>query len=137
MDFSVYPGVHVFPDCGDCVEWCAVNRMRWKGETAIQIFRLPKSILSSDGTKCLEGEEWSRVTKRARQSTGEDELDDVWDCDFVYGNQVSNADAVVIGTEAPCPHNPPRRQLVGVSDVAEKILHNGLVGCLYFQKERV
>jgi len=134
LDFGAYPGFHMFPDCDDCVEWCALNRLRWGGETAILVYRLPKSVLTSAGTKHLEGEEWWTVTRKSRQSTCEYEVREIRDYDFVYGNQVANADDVLLGTEAPRPHDPPRKQLVGRSDVAEEVVHHGLVGCLYFQK---
>lgn len=137
MDFGVYPGIHVFPAIGDCISWCVANRLRWSGETAVLVFRLPKDVLSSDTTKCLEGDEWSAITCKTRQGPYDNELREIRDYDFIYGDQVANADAVVAGTEEARPHDPPRKQLVGCSDVADKILHRGLVGCLYFQKKRV
>jgi len=135
LDFGKRPGFYLATRIEDSVEWCIKNKERWSKEISILVFRIPKELPSTIVIKHLEGDEWTAITKESRECKDkENEIETLWDYDLLYGNMVSNPSAVKERRELPKTHTPPKNQLVGRTDVAEKFLQSCLIGCFYFQK---
>ena len=136
LDFGIKPGFYLTPQLTNAIKWCAKNSMKWSHETAIVIFHIPKTTLDSLSIKYLDNDnEWSGIVRESRECKQRQyEIKSIRVYDFIYGDMVSNPDAVKHGTEIPKKHNPPKIQLVGRSDRADRFLEQCIVGCIYFQK---
>jgi hypothetical protein len=135
LDFGKRPGFYLATRIEDSVEWCIKNKARWSNETSILVFRIPKELPSMIKLKHLEEDEWMAITKESRECKDkENEIRQLRRYDLLYGNMVSNPTAVKERRELPKTHTPPKDQLVGRTDIAEKFLQSCLIGCFYFQK---
>ena len=135
LDFGLYRGFYLSTRVLDSVQWCVKNNSCWNNESAILVFSIPKVFPSSVTVKHLEGDEWVYVTRKSREcASSTNELQPIRDYDLIYGNMLSNPKKVRMGEEIPKPHQPPKKQLVGRTDIAERFLRKCLVGCLYFKK---
>lgn len=136
LDFGVFPGFYLSENIKDCIEWGTKKKNVFHNEVAILVFSIPNTIPQGISIKLLEGDTWTNVTKESRRCTQQqNEIKAIRDYDLLYGNMVNNPTQVKNGRE-PLTHTPPRKQLVGRTDTAEKFLHICLVGCVYFCKNR-
>jgi hypothetical protein len=135
LDFGIYPGFYLSKTLTESIDWGLKNSIRWYKEVAIMIFAIPNIKPKYIKYKDLKGDEWLQVTKEAREcKQKENEINSIRKYDLLYGDMVYNVNEVKEGISLPRPHNPPKKQLVGRSDKAEKFLYKCLVGCIYFQK---
>jgi hypothetical protein len=135
LDFNIFPAFYLSTTTSDCVDWCIKNQKKWGNEVAILVFSIPDNKPSSIQTIHLTGKEWVDVTKESRECVYQDrEVKLIEDIDLVFGNMVENPEKVRLHQELPMPHSPPKKQLAGLTDVAERFLYECLVGCIYFQK---
>lgn len=134
LDFGIYPGFYLSETLTDCLDWASKKNKLWGNETAIIIFTLPHILPTHLSYTELNGKLWSDVTKGARMCKNTQELPTIRNIDLLYGNMVSNTNAVENGTALPMPHRPPKKQLVSKSDAADTFLHTCLTSCIYFKK---
>jgi hypothetical protein len=135
LDFGIYPGFYLSDNYTESIDWAIKNMKRWHNEAAIMIFAIPVVYPNSIKYKELQNNEWIQVVKESReckQTTSEIEL--IHKYDLLYGDMLYNVNQVKNGTEFPKTHTPPKKQLVGRTDKAEKFLYRCLVGCIYIQK---
>jgi hypothetical protein len=135
LDFGIFPGFYLATNYHDSINWGYKNMTYWSNEIAIMIFAIPNSLPKSIKYKELIGDEWIYVTKKSRECEDiNKEIDRIRNYDLLYGDMVSNPNDVNQHKKIPKTHNPPKQQLVGKTDKAEKFLQRCLVGCVYFQK---
>lgn len=135
LDFGKQPGFYLATTIDDGIEWCRRRQQNWSKETCILIFQIPKELPPTISLKHIEGDEWIAITKESREyDDKENEIESLWDYDLLYGNMVSNPIHVRNGDALPITHHPPKQQLVGKTDNAERFLQRCLMGCIYFQK---
>jgi hypothetical protein len=135
LDFGIFPGFYLSDTCNESVDWAIKNMKRWYNEAAIMIFAIPTIYPKSIKYKELTKDEWVQVVKESRECRQRDvEIELIHKYDLLYGDMLYNVNQVKNGTEFPKTHSPPKKQLVGRTDKAEKFLHKCLVGCIYIQK---
>ena len=135
LDFGIFPGFYLSTTILDCLNWCVKNNRKWGNEVEILLFSIPDNRPLPIRTLHLEGEEWKHVTKESREcSQQEDDVEQLDDYDLVFGNMLQNPEKVRLRVEIPKTHSPPKKQLVGRTDMAERFLYECLSGCIYFQK---
>lgn len=135
LDFGKQPGFYLGTTLKDSIQWCTRQQQLWSNETSILIFQIPKELPPTISIKYIEGDEWIAVTKESRECDDKDnEIESLWDYDLLYGNMVSNPINVRNRDALPTTHTPPKQQLVGKTDKAERFLQRCLIGCIYFQK---
>lgn len=136
LDFGIYPGFYLSETSNESIDWAIKNMKRWHNEAAIIIFAIPKIFPKSIKYKKLEDTEWSQVVKESREcKQTNSEIDLIYKYDLLHGDMLYNVNQVKIGADLPKTHNPPKKQLVGRTDKAEKFLYKCLVGCIYIQKQ--
>lgn len=135
LDFGIYPGFYLSETYNESIDWAIKNMKRWHNEAAIMIFAIPTIYPKSIKYKELRKDDWIQVVKESRECKQKDiEIDLIYKYDLLYGNMLYNVNQVKTGDELPKAHTPPKKQLVGRTDKAEKFLHKCLVGCIYIQK---
>jgi len=140
LDFGLSPGFYMSDTLDTCVGWAQAKRQLFSSEVAILIFALPRveQYPTSLKYRVINDPEWSQVTKHSRLCLGETNFTHdhpyIRTCDLLYGNMVSNPDAVKKHGKEPITHKLPLKQLVSKSDAADKFIRNCLVGCVFFQK---
>lgn len=135
LDFGITRGFYLSTQLIDSIDWGIKNNKLWQNEVAICVFTLPLIFPKYIRYKELKGTEWTEVTKEARECVKKDiEMKQIREYDFLYGDMVSNVKQVRQQKELPIPHSPPKKQLVGRTDIAEKLLDKCIIGVIYFQK---
>jgi hypothetical protein len=135
LDFGKNPGFYLATTIKDSIEWCKKNKLYWGNESSIIVFRIPNELPPTISIKHLKDGEWVAITKESRECENEkEEIETLCDYDLLYGNMVRNPTAVQERRELPQTHQPPKQQLVGRSDAADRFLQSCLIGCFYFQK---
>lgn len=135
LDFSIFPAFYLSPSSIDSVDWCLKKMKLFHNEVAILVFAIPNVLPPDISIKELENKDWTHVTKQARECQQQDsEIKAICDYDLLYGDMVSNPEYVKKRSQLPRTHTPPKKQLVGRTDAAERFLYKCLVGCVFFQK---
>lgn len=140
LDFGLTPGFYMSESPNVSMDWARAKQKFFSGEVATFIFALPQSEQYPATLKyrIIEDPYWSQVTKYSRLcqkgAYNENDHDYIYDYDLLYGDMVSNPNAVKYSGKDPKPHKQPMKQLVSKSDAADKFIQSCLVGCVFYQK---
>jgi hypothetical protein len=113
------------------------NMNRNNDEMATILFLLPREYPDNIQYKKIDGEEWENIVRMSRkcQKTIEyQELSELEDIDFIYGDISCNPHGIVKNNEVPQKCKDNKKQLVSKSDAADKFLQTKIAGILFHKK---
>jgi hypothetical protein len=123
----------------DTIEWGAkiANMNRNNDEIATILFLVPRKYPDNIRYKKIDGEEWKNIVRMSRkcQKTIEyQELSELEDIDFIYGDIACNPHGIVKNNEVPQKCKDNKKQLVSKSETADKFLQTKIAGILFHKK---
>jgi hypothetical protein len=139
LDFGLLPGFYMGTRLKDTIEWGAkiANMNRNNDEMATILFLLPREYPDNIQYKKIDGEEWENIVRMSRkcQKTIEyQELSELEDIDFIYGDIACNPHGIVKNNEVPQKCKDNKKQLVSKSETADKFLQTKIAGILFHKK---
>lgn len=139
LDFGLLPGFYMGTRLKDTIEWGAkiANMNRNNDEIATVLFLLPREYPDNIEYKKIVGKEWEDIVERSRkcQKTIEyQELSELEDIDFIYGDIACNPLGIVKNNEVPQKCTDNKKQLVSKSDAADTFLQTKIAGILFHKK---
>ena len=132
LDFGMLQSFYAGPDLSVALEWAGKCGTHWGNERAVLIFASPD--VRRKLRWCVfksPDRDWERLTLSSRMCV--DEVNELDDCDFVWGPMVANVHAAARG-DRPVAHRPPRMQLASKSDAADVEMRAALLGVMWLPK---
>jgi hypothetical protein len=139
LDFGLLPGFYMGTRLKDTIEWGAkiANMNRNNDEIATILFLVPRKYPDNIRYKKIDGEEWKNIVRMSRkcQKTIEyQELSELEDIDFIYGDIACNPHGIMKNNEVPQKCKDNKKQLVSKSEAADKFLQTTILGIIFHKK---